>query len=131
MWQWHKKAYKGHTLHSFTERKDCCETAMGFLKSGFSWALVFVFVVIGLCQTVIGGYVKYNTGSGIVQGKLNVHLVPHSHDDVGWLKTVDQYYVGSNNSIQVQFLYLCFSLKLPLIVQSYDVHFMLQFCCFK
>ncbi|XP_039784791.1 probable alpha-mannosidase At5g66150 [Panicum virgatum] len=33
-------------------------------------------------------------------GKLQVHLVPHSHDDVGWLKTVDQYYLGSNNSIQ-------------------------------
>ena len=27
--------------------------------------------------------------------KLNVHLICHSHDDVGWLKTVDQYYYGS------------------------------------
>merc|ERR1719402_474088 len=27
---------------------------------------------------------------------LNVHLVAHSHDDVGWLKTVDQYFQGSN-----------------------------------
>ncbi|KAL4362664.1 hypothetical protein GQ457_04G014770 [Hibiscus cannabinus] len=45
-------------------------------------------------------YMVYNTTSKTVPGKLNVHLVAHSHDDVGWLKTVDQYYVGSNNSIQ-------------------------------
>ncbi|XP_052196024.1 alpha-mannosidase [Diospyros lotus] len=62
-------------------------------------ALVWAWVL--LCSHgAVDGYVKYNTSSVIVEGKLNVHLVPHSHDDVGWLKTIDQYYVGSNNSIQ-------------------------------
>ncbi|KAK8472080.1 hypothetical protein PHAVU_002G107300 [Phaseolus vulgaris] len=58
----------------------------------------FVFLLLCLCGSVV--CVKYNTGASIVPGKLNVHLVAHSHDDVGWLKTVDQYYVGSNNNIQ-------------------------------
>ena len=44
----------------------------------------------------------YQTNAGPVEGKLNVHLVAHTHADVGWLKTVDQYYIGTNNSIQVR-----------------------------
>ncbi|XP_072375830.1 lysosomal alpha-mannosidase-like, partial [Diabrotica undecimpunctata] len=36
----------------------------------------------------------------VAKDKINVHLIPHSHDDVGWLKTVDQYYYGMNTSIQ-------------------------------
>ncbi|XP_025413400.1 lysosomal alpha-mannosidase-like isoform X2 [Sipha flava] len=49
----------------------------------------------------------YESCHPVKDGYLNVHFIPHSHDDVGWLKTIDQYYFGTNNSIQlagVQFI---------------------------
>ena len=30
---------------------------------------------------------------------VQVHLIAHTHDDLGWLKTVDEYYYGANKTI--------------------------------
>jgi hypothetical protein len=32
--------------------------------------------------------------------KVNVHLVPHSHDDVGWLQTFAGYYYGTGGKLK-------------------------------
>ncbi|XP_070500728.1 lysosomal alpha-mannosidase-like isoform X1 [Chironomus tepperi] len=42
----------------------------------------------------------YESCPKIKPDMINVHLVAHTHDDVGWLKTVDQYYYGSKGLIQ-------------------------------
>ncbi|CAI5537097.1 unnamed protein product [Closterium sp. Naga37s-1] len=39
--------------------------------------------------------IRYNTDAEPVESKLNVHLVAHSHDDLGWTSTIDKYYVSS------------------------------------
>ncbi|XP_033643770.1 lysosomal alpha-mannosidase-like [Asterias rubens] len=59
--------------------------------------LSFIAVIsVDFAQATCG----YKSCPATVPGMLNVHLVPHTHDDVGWLKTVDQYYYGDRNDIQ-------------------------------
>ncbi|KAL1005722.1 hypothetical protein UPYG_G00063150 [Umbra pygmaea] len=71
----------------------------------------FVLLLCLLCQLGILGFpvsqppqesltCGYKSCHATKPGMLNVHLVPHTHDDVGWLKTVDQYFYGDRNHIQ-------------------------------
>ena len=57
--------------------------------------LVFHLIVAVSCAESKCGYSKCPK---LDPTKLNVHLIPHTHDDVGWLKTVDQYYYGNNRA---------------------------------
>ncbi|XP_033744911.1 lysosomal alpha-mannosidase-like [Pecten maximus] len=60
-------------------------------------ALVIVVFIHTVDSTTTCGYQSCNA---VKEGMINVHLVPHTHDDVGWLKTVDQYFYGDKSDIQ-------------------------------
>uniref|UniRef100_A0A452DNI4 Lysosomal alpha-mannosidase n=1 Tax=Capra hircus TaxID=9925 RepID=A0A452DNI4_CAPHI len=59
-------------------------------------SFLFVLFLAAPCAWAAG----YKTCPKVKPDMLNVHLVPHTHDDVGWLKTVDQYFYGIYNNIQ-------------------------------
>ncbi|KAL3274848.1 hypothetical protein HHI36_019631 [Cryptolaemus montrouzieri] len=66
------------------------------------WTLLSVSLVVAipLSRSRNEATCGYESCHPIKEGKINVHIVPHTHDDVGWLKTVDQYYFGSKSDIQ-------------------------------
>ncbi|CAG2165196.1 unnamed protein product, partial [Oppiella nova] len=47
----------------------------------------------------VSGKCGYDNCPATDPKKLNIHLIPHSHDDVGWMVTADQYADGSTNQI--------------------------------
>ena len=59
----------------------------GFRVFAFIVGLALASDVSGVTGDATCGYDSCATG---VADRLNVHIVCHSHDDVGWLKTVDQ-----------------------------------------
>ena len=39
------------------------------------------------------------SNENIITQNITVHAMCHSHDDIGWLKTVDEYLYGDKNNI--------------------------------
>lgn len=62
--------------------------------------IFYVFILIIPVFSAEDPKCGYMSCPALKKGMLNVHLVPHTHDDVGWLKTVDQYFYGDKNKIQ-------------------------------
>ena len=61
--------------------------------------------LIALLGLTAAARVRYNSGAKRLSttGIFNVHLAPHTHDDVGWKKTPDQYFYGSNGTYALNF----------------------------
>ncbi|KAI6170739.1 Alpha-mann-mid domain-containing protein [Aphelenchoides bicaudatus] len=59
--------------------------------------LVYIAAVVVICGNACSwdSCFEYSNDPNVIK----VHLVCHSHDDMGWLKTVDDYYTGRTKSI--------------------------------
>ena len=57
--------------------------------------LSFLVLLVSLTSAAAVAFRPYNTTSGQQRGVVNVHLLAHSHDDVGWLKAPHEYFLGS------------------------------------
>lgn len=65
-------------------------------------------------------------GAVLGSDKLQVHLIMHSHDDPGWLKTADQYYTGANSSVYLASVQYIFDSVVTELQKDSERHF--TFC---
>lgn len=91
------KLIASKSVHVLFSRSPKIKVRAQFTMKVFS--VLLPGLLLSLVPYGINGQCGYDTCPKTEPGMLNVHLVPHTHDDTGWLKTVDQYYYGSRRGI--------------------------------
>lgn len=64
----------------------------------FLFLLTFCYLFVNTITSRETCQKPYNNCNSGKPDHINVHVISHSHDDLGWLKTVDQYYYGPKYS---------------------------------
>ena len=54
--------------------------------------ILLAFVVVCLLPSTTATAAPTATENAVDENVVHVHMVGHTHDDPGWLKTVDEYY---------------------------------------
>ena len=58
----------------------------------------FLNIIILLILIVNISCSWFSSSAATAEEPINVHIIPHTHDDAGWLYSLEDYYTGNNNS---------------------------------
>ena len=82
------------------------------ISNSLKWVLIFILFPSWSTSFKLQSGVQNNEEESACKGyeelcpkldpskNVHVHIVPHSHDDMGWLKNIDEYYYGMKSTVQ-------------------------------
>ena len=76
------------------------------LNAAVKAAILFLIITVGnvfpapVKLSDESSFCGYNSCPNLSDDLIHVHLIPHTHDDVGWLKNPEEYFHGDKDDIQ-------------------------------